>query len=88
MGRRNSPTPGLEKGIEMNANKAIVLARKHVGNGAEMESSARFCLAEAIDASDKGFDEQAAFWACKSLTYSVGIFAGDYKAACRAVGKL
>ena len=72
----------------MNVQKAIILARKHVGNGAEMESSARFCLAEAIEADNRGFSDQAAYWACKSLTYSVGIFAGDYKAACRAVGKL
>lgn len=72
----------------MNVQKAIILARKHVGNGAEMESSARFCLSEAIDADNRGFPEQAGYWACKSLTYSVGIFAGDYKAACRAVERL
>ena len=72
----------------MNVQKAIILARKHVGNGADMETSARFCLAEAIDADNRGFPEQAAFWACKSLTYSVGIFAGDYNAACRAVGRM
>ena len=72
----------------MNVQKAIIIARKHVGNGAAMESSARLCLAEAVEADNRGFPEQAAFWACKSLTYSIGIFAGDYKAACRAVGNL
>ena len=72
----------------MNVQKAIILARKHIGNGAAMESSARFCLAEAVDADNRGFPESAAYWACKSLTYSVGIFAGDYQKACRAVGKM
>lgn len=33
----------------MNAEYAIRIARKHVGNGAAMESSARLCLQDAIE---------------------------------------
>lgn len=63
----------------MNANQAIILARKHVGNGAVMESSARLCLADAIAQYDKGEEEYAINHAKKSLAYSVGIFHQDYK---------
>lgn len=63
------------------ANKAIVLARKHVGNGAQMESSARLCLADAIVEFDKGKLDNAHMWALKSLKYSVGVFHADYRSA-------
>ena len=61
------------------AEHAIRLARKHVGNGAAMESSARLCLAEAFDRMETGSYDSAHFWAVKSLGYSVGIFSADYK---------
>lgn len=61
-----------------NAKNAIRLARKHVGNGAKMESSARLCLAEAIELYDKGDFEHAKDRAVKSLGYSVGVFHQDY----------
>jgi len=63
------------------ADRAIILARKHVGNGAAMESSARFCLADAIVQLDAGNLDAAHMWAKKSLSYSVGIFHADYKRA-------
>ena len=65
----------------MNVEKVIILARKHVGNGAVMDSSARFCLADAVVAFDRGDKEVAKMWAIKSLTYSVGVFHPDYKRA-------
>ena len=62
------------------AEKAIRIARKHVSNGAVMESSARSCLADAINTFDKGNFDAAIMWAKKSLAYSVGVFHQDYKA--------
>lgn len=62
----------------MNANQTIILARKHVANGAVMESSARACLADAIAQFDAGNKDSAQMWALKSLAYSVGIFHPDY----------
>lgn len=61
------------------AEKAIRLARKHIGNGAQMESSARGCLADAIACFDKEMFDSALMWAKKSLAYSVGVFHTDYK---------
>ena len=72
----------LNSTVGINATeKAIRLARKHVGNGAAMESSARLCLADAIDRMNTGNYDSAHFHACKSLKYSVGIFHADYKSA-------
>ena len=65
----------------MNANQTIILARKHVANGAVMESSARLCLADAIALFDKGVEDFAKSRALKSLAYSVGMFHQDYKRA-------
>lgn len=65
----------------MNANQAIILARKHIGNGAAMDTSARACLADAIEQYDAGNYDAAIMWARKSLEYSVGIFHADYKKA-------
>ena len=59
----------------------IDLARKHVGNGAAMDSSARLCLSEAIERRDKGELRMAELRALDSLAYSVGILHADY---CRA----
>lgn len=65
----------------MTHDKAIILARKHVGNGAVMESSARFCLAQAIERQEEGMLDAAKSWAVRSLAYSVGIGHQDYKRA-------
>jgi hypothetical protein len=58
--------------------KSIILARKHCGNGCEMESSARLCLADAVSLYDKGDFYYAHQRAMKSLGYSVGVFHPDY----------
>ena len=63
----------------------IQLARKHVGNGAGMESSARLCLEDAVRHYDDGNLNQANLHALKSMAYSVGLFAGDYRKAWRHV---
>ena len=65
----------------MNTNNVIILARKHVGNGAAMESSARLCLADAIALQAKGKLTEARNRAVKSLQYSVGVFHPDYRRA-------
>jgi hypothetical protein len=61
------------------ANSAIVLARKHVGNGAAMDSSARLCLADAVALFDAGDFDGAKARAIKAIAYSVGIFHADYR---------
>lgn len=65
----------------MNTDKVIILARKHVGNGAAMESSARLCLADAVSLQAEGQLDYAKARAIKSLAYSVGVFHADYKRA-------
>jgi hypothetical protein len=65
----------------MNSQTAINLARKHVGNGAAMESSARLCLSDAVELHDKGEFNYAKTRAVKSLAYSVGVFHADYQKA-------
>ena len=60
-------------------NKAIVLARKHIGADPANESSARFCLNDALRAVEREDYRAAHMWALKSLAYSVGIFHVDYK---------
>lgn len=67
----------------MDTNGAIILARKHVGNGAAMESSARLCLADAISLQEKGDLTHAKARAVKSLGYSVGVFHADYQKAAK-----
>jgi hypothetical protein len=67
----------------MNTENAIILARKHVGNGAAMDSSARLCLADAVALADRGELEYAKARAVKSLGYSVGVFHADYKRAAK-----
>ncbi len=63
----------------MTTEQSIILARKHVGNGAEMESSARMCLADAVRLYDDGDMKGARYRALASLAYSVGRFHEDYK---------
>jgi hypothetical protein len=61
----------------LNANTTIVLARKHIGE-AEMGSSARLCLADAIRLFDEGDHEAAQARALRSLQFSVGMFHPDF----------
>ena len=65
----------------MNANQTIVLARKHVDNGAVMASSALLCLSDAVEQYDDGDFVLAKANAINSLAYSVGVFYKDYKRA-------
>jgi hypothetical protein len=67
----------------MDVDKIIILARKHVGNGAVMESSARVCLADAVRLYDEGDLRAARERALRSLIYSVGVFHADYRKATR-----
>lgn len=60
---------------------SIELAKKHAHNGAIMQSSAIFCLKQAEKHERNGNRKNAKFWAVKSLAYSIGIFALDYKTA-------
>lgn len=54
----------------MTTSQSIIEARKNLGG--EMESSARFCLTEAVEAFDRGDLAAAQMWARKSLRYSTG----------------
>jgi hypothetical protein len=65
----------------MNITQILAVARKHLGNGAAMESSARLCMADAIKAHDEGDFETAKRRAVKSLAYTVGIGHPDYQRA-------
>ncbi len=65
----------------MNTEQAIILARKHVITEAQKESSALFCLSDAMDMMERGEFESAKKWAIRSLAYSVGVFHSDYKRA-------
>lgn len=67
----------------MNTNDAVILARKHVSNGAAMESSARLCLTDAINLQADGKLDDAKVRALKSLAYSVGVFHKDYQRAAK-----
>ena len=63
----------------MNTSAIIKIARKHVDNNVPMASSARVCLADAIERYDSGDFDSAAMWARKSLAYSVGVLHKDYQ---------
>ena len=63
----------------MNVDLALRLARKHLSNGAEMASSARVAMADAVAALDRGDLTIAVNRARRSLAYSVGIFHADYQ---------
>lgn len=64
----------------MNAFEVIQLARKHVNNGASMQSSAELCLRDAEALQAQGKCVEARNRAVKSLQYSVGVFHPDYRA--------
>lgn len=63
----------------MTISSILALARKHIGG--DMESSARLCLAEAVNAETRGDFDAAVMWARKSLAYSVGVFHAAYTKA-------
>lgn len=65
----------------MNVSAVIRSARKYVGNGAAMGSSARLCLSDAIRLYDAEDLDGARSRALKSLEYSVGILSPVYQAA-------
>lgn len=67
----------------MNTDSAIILARKHVHNGAAMQSSAELCLTDAIALFEAGDLVNAKARAVKSLGYSVGILHADYTRAAK-----
>lgn len=60
---------------------AFILARKNLGGA--MESSARFCMEQAIQQKDADNLKSALNWCVKSLSYSVGIFHADYQRAAK-----
>lgn len=70
----------------MNLPKILSLARKHVGNGGAVASSARLCLTDAESAQTRGDLDAAKRWALKSIAYSVGILHADYRTAWEAAG--
>lgn len=63
----------------MTLEQVLATARKHLSATPSNESSARFCMAQAIEASDSGDYVSSARWARKSLAHSVSIFSNDYK---------
>ena len=63
----------------MNTFEVIELARKHVNNGAVMQSSAQACLESAERLQAQGKCVEARNRAVRSLQYSVGVFHPDYK---------
>lgn len=65
----------------MTTQQVIVTARKHVANGAAMESSARLCLADAVRLADDGDLQYARARAIDSLRYSIGILHPDFDRA-------
>ena len=65
----------------MDTHKVIALARKNVNATPANESSARFCLEDAVNLYNKANFEHAKKRALDSLRYSVGIFHADYKKA-------
>ena len=65
---------------KMTLHQIIILARKHVHNGA-MQSSAELCLSDALRLHEAGDWTNAKARALKSLDYSIGCFHPDYRKA-------
>lgn len=65
----------------MTTNEIISIATQHADNPQPLISSAKLCLADAIALRDTGQEHFARYWAIRSLSYSVGIFHADYRAA-------
>ena len=63
----------------MNSFEVIQLAKKHVNNGAVMQTSAQMRLAQAESCQKLGMCVEARNHAVKSLQYSVGVFHSDYQ---------
>ncbi len=64
-------------------NSLLILARKHLGTGATMDSSARLCFSDALYWYENEMPDYtlARRYAVKSLAYSVGICHKDYRRA-------
>lgn len=62
----------------LTVSQVLTLARRHVANGAAMESSARLCLADAVALHDAGDLAGARCAAVRSLRFSVGIAHADF----------
>jgi hypothetical protein len=73
----------LQRGTQMEITKILILARKHLNNGASMESSARLCFTDAQVQYDLGNYTSAKARAVKSLGYSVGVLHPDYQRAAK-----
>lgn len=65
----------------MNNKSIMELVRKHLSSGAEMESSARLCLADAVELDNQGRHAESAIRALKGLQYLVGCWHPDFKEA-------
>ena len=64
----------------MNLAELLTLCRKHLA-AAQMESSARLCLADAVALHDAGDFQAAKQRALRSLKFSVGVFHPDFRRA-------
>jgi hypothetical protein len=67
----------------MDTQRTINLARRHIGKGAAMESSARLCLEDAVRLYDAGNYPAARARAIRSMGYTIGILHPDYIKAVR-----
>ena len=74
--------------MKLNTQMILELARKHLGNGAAMDSSARLCFADAQAQYDAGDLKAARICAMRSLKYSVGILHADFDKAALAHSRM
>ncbi len=85
-----------QKHIETRMNIAAImdLAKRHIDDPAEMQSSAKLCYDQACVIMRFAWNDQyvstkgAAERALRSLRYSVGVFDEDYKLAEMIMGRL
>jgi len=71
--------------MKTTAADTIALATRNADNGAAMQSSAQLCLSDARELFTKGDYGYANSRAIASLSYSVGMFHPDFKAASAAL---